>query len=123
MKVSILTVFSELYKPFVHTSLIKRAQEKGLVSIDIDEFFSFVEPKERIDAPTFGHGPGMLIKPVVVQKAIEAKEQGSGPAFKIFFSPQGTKLDQTVVAQIAKEAQERAILCSWPVVMKVWMHV
>ena len=101
-----LTVFSELYKPFVSTSIIKRAQDNGLVSIDIDEFFSFVEPKERIDAPTFGHGPGMIIKPVVIQKAIESKEQQVGKAFKIFFSPQGTKLDQTVVASIAQKAQE-----------------
>jgi tRNA (guanine37-N1)-methyltransferase len=106
MKVSILTVFSELYKPFVSTSIIKRAQDNGLVSIDIDEFFSFVEPKERIDAPTFGHGPGMLIKPVVVQKAIESKERQAGHAFKIFFSPQGTKLDQALVASIAQKAQK-----------------
>lgn len=106
MKVSVLTVFSELYKPFVSTSIIKRAQEHGLVSIDVDEFFSFVEPKERIDAPIFGHGPGMLIKPIVVQKAIESKEAQSGKAFKIFFSPQGTKLDQTVVTAIAKKVQE-----------------
>lgn len=105
MKVSILTVFSELYRPFVATSLIRRAQEKGLISVDIDNFFSFVEPKERIDAPVFGHGPGMLIKPMVVEKAIEAKEGNSGPAFKIFFSPQGTKLDQSVVSKIAKQAQ------------------
>lgn len=110
MKVSILTVFAELYKPFVATSLIKKAQENGLLSVDVDEFFSFVQPKERIDAPTFGHGPGMLIKPVVVQKAIEAKEYLHGKAFKIFFSPQGTKLDQSVVAQIAQKAQEQGHL-------------
>jgi tRNA (guanine37-N1)-methyltransferase len=106
MKISILTVFSDLYTPFVKTSLIKRAQEKGLISFDIDEFFSFVEPKERIDAPTFGHGPGMLIKPLVVERALEAKEKVDGKAFKIFFSPQGTKLDQTVVATIARKARE-----------------
>ncbi len=110
MKVSILTVFAELYKPFVATSLIKKAQENGLLAVDVDEFFSFVQPKERIDAPTFGHGPGMLIKPVVVQKAIEAKESLHGKAFKIFFSPQGTKLDQSVVAQIAQKAQEQGHL-------------
>jgi tRNA (guanine37-N1)-methyltransferase len=106
MKVSVVTVFSELYKPFIQTSLIKRAIEKDLVSIDVDEFFSFVEPKERIDAPTFGHGPGMLIKPVVVQKAVEAKETAYGKAFKIFFSPSGVKLDQCLVHTIAQKAQQ-----------------
>lgn len=106
MNVSIITVFAELYKPFIQTSLIKRALEKGLISIDLDEFFSFVEPKERIDAPTFGHGPGMLIKPIVVQKAIQAKETSHGKAFKIFFSPGGTKLDQCVAHNIAKKMQK-----------------
>jgi tRNA (guanine37-N1)-methyltransferase len=107
MKISVLTVFSELYRPFIETSLIKRAQEKGIVSFDIDEFFSFVAPKERIDAPTFGHGPGMLIKPCVVQNAIESKQEVYGKALKIFFSPQGTKLDQCLVAEIARVFQER----------------
>jgi len=107
MKISVLTVFSELYKPFIETSLIKRAQENGIISIDVDEFFSFVKPKERIDAPTFGHGPGMLLKPNVVQKAIESKEEIHGKAFKIFFSPQGTKLDQCLVSKIAKVFQEQ----------------
>ena len=106
MKVSVFTVFSELYEPFITTSIIKRAQEKGLVSVNVEEFFSYVEPKERIDAPTFGHGPGMLIKPDVVQKAIESSEQKSGRAFRVFFSPQGRKLNQTVVADIAKKAME-----------------
>lgn len=106
LKVSILSVFSDVYVPFVNTSLLKKAQEKGLISFDIDEFFSFVEPKERIDAPTFGHGPGMLIKPIVVQNAVESKENAHGKAFKIFFSPQGEKLDQCLVAEIAQKAQE-----------------
>lgn len=106
MNISIITVFSELYKPFIQTSLIKRAHEKGLISIDLDEFFSFVAPKERIDAPTFGHGPGMLIKPLVVQKAVESKEAAYGKAFKIFFSPSGVKLDQALAQIIANKAQE-----------------
>lgn len=86
MNISVLTVFSNLYDPFLKTSLIKRAIEKGLISINVDQFFSFVQPKERIDAPTYGHGPGMLIKPDVVERAINAKESDYGCAYKIFFS-------------------------------------
>ena len=74
MNISILTVFPELYKPFLQTSLIARAQQKNLVHIDVQDFFSYVAPKERIDAPTFGHGPGMLIKPTVIEKAVEHQE-------------------------------------------------
>ncbi|HLC07175.1 MAG TPA: tRNA (guanosine(37)-N1)-methyltransferase TrmD [Candidatus Babeliales bacterium] len=106
MKISILTVFEQLYNPFVHTSLVGRAQEKGIVHIDVQSFFSYVQPKERIDAPTFGPGAGMLIRPDVVQKAIEDKEQKYGKAFKIFFSPRGEKVDQRVFETIVARAQK-----------------
>ena len=114
MNISILTVFDELYHPFLQTSLVRRAQEKQLVQFDIERFFSYVAPKERIDAPTFGPGSGMLIKPEVIQKAIEDKEKKYGPAFKIFFSPQGQKLDQTILKKIAYIVQERGHLMMLP---------
>ncbi len=101
MNISILSVFPELYDQFLKTSLIARAQEKEHIAINCDSFFSFVAPKERIDAPTYGPGPGMLSRPDVVQKAIEAKQEHHGPAFKIFFSPQGKKVDQRVLAKLA----------------------
>lgn len=103
MNISILTVFEQLYEPFIHTSLVGRAQEKEIVHIDVQSFFSYVQPKERIDAPTFGPGAGMLIRPDVVQKAIEDKEREYGKAFKIFFSPRGKKVDQRVFETIAAQ--------------------
>lgn len=106
MKFSILTVFPELYDPFLRTSLMRRAQEKKLVQFDVASFFSYVKPKERIDAPTFGPGAGMLIKPEVVQKAIEDKEKQHGKAFKIFFSPQGKKLDQRQLENLTKKLRD-----------------
>jgi tRNA (guanine37-N1)-methyltransferase len=106
MNISVLTVFDQLYEPFVHTSLVGRAQEKEIVRIDVQSFFAYVQPKERIDSPTFGPGAGMLIRPNVVQKAIEDKEARYGKAFKIFFSPRGEKIDQSVFETIAARGQE-----------------
>src|SRR5439155_1922676 len=103
MNISILTVFSDLYKPFINTSLVARAQEKGIVQFAIEPFFSFVKPKERIDAPPFGPGAGMLIRPEVVEKGIEAQEKKFGPAFKIFFSPHGIQLDQPLLQVIVQK--------------------
>lgn len=104
--ISILTVFEELYKSFVCTSLVGRSQEKGIVHVDVQSFFSYVEPKERIDAPTFGPGAGMLIRPDVIQKSIEDKERQHGKAFKIFFSPRGKKIDQRILESIVERMQE-----------------
>ncbi len=106
MNISILTLFPQFYDPLLSTSLIKRAQEKGIVSFDIKTFFDFARPKERIDAPTFGPGAGMLIKPNVVQKAIEQQDGAHGKSFKIFFSPQGKKLNQRLLKDIAQKAQQ-----------------
>ncbi len=104
MKISVLSVFPQLYDSFLSTSLLKRAQQNGLITVETDTFFSFVEPKQRIDAPSFGPGAGMLIKPQVVEDAISHHETAKGKALKIFFSPQGRKLDQAYLSAIAKKA-------------------
>lgn len=101
MNVSIITVFPELYDAFLKTSLLKHAQSKGLVSIDAVSLFSFVEPKKRIDAPVFGPGSGMLIKPTVIEAAVDSQEKRYGKSFKIMFSPQGAKLDQKKLMSLA----------------------
>lgn len=105
MNISILTAFPELYDSFLSTSLIGKAEKKGLISCDRASFFDFVGPKERVDAPSYGPGPGMLIKPDVVQKGIELFEQKHGPAYKIFFSPHGTLLNHRILTSIADQAQ------------------
>lgn len=94
MNVSILTLFPELYKPFLQTSLLKRAGEKGLISFSLNSLFDYAKPKERIDDSTFGHNSGMLIKPEIIEKAVEDVDAKFGKSFKIFLSPQGKKLDQ-----------------------------
>lgn len=106
MKISILSVFPDLYGPFLATSLVRRAQEKGLIALDVAGLLSYVTPKERIDAPTFGPGAGMLLRPDVIEKAIEDKQQAHGKAFKIFFSPQGKKLNQKRLEAIAAAATQ-----------------
>jgi len=114
MKISILSVFPELYDRFLDTSLLKRAREAGLVSFDLESFFSYTKPGENIDAPTFGHGAGMLIKPQVVQKAVEEKEKLHGKAYKIFFSPHGKKLDQNLLKKMVARAQKSGHLMLLP---------
>jgi len=107
MKISILTVFPELYEPFLKTSLIGRARQKGIIETEIVSFFNFAQPKERIDSPSFGPGAGMLLKPEIVQKAIEFQEQKHGKSFKIFFTPQGKKLNQKVLEDLKEKIEHK----------------
>lgn len=107
MKISIATVFPDLYREFLNTSLIKRSYEKEIASYDVVSFSSFCQPKERIDGPTVGHGSGMAIRPEVLQRMVEAQEEKHGAAYKIFLTPQGKKLDQKLAAQLAKVFAEK----------------
>lgn len=100
MNISILTLFPELYTSFLKTSLLKRAIEKQQLAVSLKTLFEYVEPKERIDGPTFGHNSGMLIRPEVVQRAVQDLDGKSGTSFKIFLSPQGTKLTQDVSVKL-----------------------
>ncbi|MBI2352653.1 tRNA (guanosine(37)-N1)-methyltransferase TrmD [Candidatus Dependentiae bacterium] len=107
MNVSILTLFPDLYRPFLQTSLLKRAQENKLVSFSLYSLFDFVAPKERIDDATFGHNSGMLIKPEVIEKAMNQVENNFGSSLKIVLSPQGKKLDQRYVKELWGRLQDK----------------
>lgn len=103
MKISIITVFPEIHETFLKTSIIRRAIEKNIVSINLVRFSDFCAPKERIDEPVVGPGAGMIIKPEVVAQAIESCQTRWGIGKKIFFSPQGTKLTQQVLKKLANQ--------------------
>ncbi|MBM3893471.1 tRNA (guanosine(37)-N1)-methyltransferase TrmD [Candidatus Dependentiae bacterium] len=101
--ISIITVFPELHESFISLSLLGKAQEKGLLKINLIRFSDFVAPKERIDQQLCGPGAGMMLKPEVVEKAINHCIDTHGDGFKIFFSPQGTVMTQPVVKLLAEE--------------------
>ena len=106
MIISVITLFPELYTAFCGTSLIGKAVEKNKLRFDIRSMFKVCSPKERVDGPTFGHNAGMIIKPEVIERAVDAHENDHGRSVRIFFSPRGKKLTQDVVRDIAQRAQE-----------------
>lgn len=103
MKISIATLFPDLYKPFISTSIIDKAQTSGLISFECINLLSLCAPKERIDGPIYGHGAGMVIKPEIIDRAVEKITDSSGDSFKIFFSPHGKKLDQSLVYSLYEQ--------------------
>lgn len=103
MNISIITVFPQLYDSFLQTSLIKIAQEKGIVNFNIINVSDFCSPKERLDEPSCGPGAGMILKPDIVASAIDDCEKKWGKGFKIFFSPQGKKLDQPFLKKLSQK--------------------
>ena len=76
MKISILTLFPELFAgPFEH-SIVKRAQEKGLVEIELINIRDFgIGSHKMVDDTPYGGGVGMVLKIDVLHKAIEHAKQ------------------------------------------------
>lgn len=108
MKIDILTLFPNMVKGPLKESILKRAQEKRLVRINVLDIRSFTHNRHRTadDAP-YGGGAGMVLKPEPIFEAVEfIKSKVQGPKSKvkvILMSPQGKRFDQGMAKRMAKE--------------------
>ncbi len=103
IKITVLSAFENLHRSFFQTSLIKRAIESQIIDVTVINFLDCVEVKERIDIPTVGPGPGMIMKPEVIERAIDQAQEQRGPGCVIFFSPQGIPLTQHILRSLQSD--------------------
>ena len=106
MRIDIITIFPNMFEPVLNESIIKRAQEKKKVEIAVHNLRDYTLDKHRkVDDRPFGGGPGMVMNPEPVFRAVEAiKLQVKSPKSKvILLCPQGKRLDQKIAGRLAKE--------------------
>lgn len=98
MLIDILSLFPEYFSGPFDVSIIKRAREKGLVTINLIDVRAFaVGRQKRVDDRPFGGGPGMVLMPEPLTQAIRSvKKKGT---HTIYLSPQG----KTLTSQRAQE--------------------
>ncbi len=73
MKISIITLFPDMVRGFFDESIIKKAQEKGLIEIEIINLRDFaIDENGTVDDRPYGGGAGMVIRADVVVKAIDS---------------------------------------------------
>ncbi|MHB1033965.1 MAG: tRNA (guanosine(37)-N1)-methyltransferase TrmD [Pirellulales bacterium] len=110
MRLDVLTLFPECFAGYLGQSLLKRAIERGLVEVRLFDLRDWAGGKHRtVDDRPFGGGPGMVLKVNVVVEAVEAvREQGPEPGHLVMLTPQGRRLDQSVVEELARH--ERLVL-------------
>lgn len=109
MKIDILTLFPEFFEILVDFSIIGRALEKGLFSLNAVNIRDFSKNKhKRVDDYPFGGGPGMVMKPEPIYDALSSvKNQDS---FVIYLSPQG-KLYNQEIANALSNKEHIVLLC------------
>jgi tRNA (guanine37-N1)-methyltransferase len=106
LRIDILTLFCELFEPFVTTSIVGRAVKNGLVDINLTNFRDFATDKYgSVDDSPFGGGPGMVLMCQPVFDAVEHVRRDGNNGKVIMMTPQGRPLDQQLVDELAQEDQ------------------
>ena len=108
MKFDVLTLFPEMFEP-LNSSIIGRAKEKNLIEINLINIRDFSKDKhKKVDDTPYGGGAGMVMMPDVVYDAYKSVEDKNAKV--IYMSPQGKKLTQKKVEELAKN-KHLIILC------------
>jgi tRNA (guanine37-N1)-methyltransferase len=104
MKLSVVTLFPEMFTAITESGITSRAVKTGIVELTLQNPRDYTEDKHRtVDDKPYGGGPGMLMKVEPLQQAIAAAKAEVGAAARvIYLSPQGQPLTQAVLAELAE---------------------
>jgi tRNA (guanine37-N1)-methyltransferase len=105
MRFDVLTLFPAIFDGFLSQSLLKKAIDRQLLGVHLHDMRQWSNDKHnKVDDRPYGGGPGMVLRvgPVVeCTEAVQAMAQPTGRL--ILLSPQGRRLDQTLVEELASE--------------------
>ena len=103
LRIDILTALPELVEAPLRHSILKRAQEADVVTLEVHDLRAFATDKHRqIDDHPFGGGAGMVLKPEPLFRAVEAIEDQEGEVDDvIFLTPDGERLDQPMANRLS----------------------
>ncbi|MDD3095479.1 MAG: tRNA (guanosine(37)-N1)-methyltransferase TrmD [Candidatus Neomarinimicrobiota bacterium] len=109
MKIDVLTGFPEMIDPVIHESMVKRAQEKGIVRIRVHDLRDYSADKKhrKTDDYPFGGGDGMVMTPQPLWDGIHALLKAAPDGIRprvIFPTPDGRQFTQPLAEVLSKEA-------------------
>lgn len=117
MRFDVLTLFPELFQPFLSSGITRRAYESGLVDVRLWNPRDFAEGNyRRIDDRPFGGGPGMVMMVEPLARCLAAvrtdrAEPEGARAPVVWFSPIGRRLDHAGVAARAESPAGAILVC------------
>ena len=111
LKIKILTAYPEMFPGNLKFSLIGKALNEKKFSIETINLHDFgIDERKSIDDDPFGGGPGMVIRPDVVEKALLSISSISTNSMKIYLTPSGEPLTQHKL-RIFSNLEDLIILC------------
>lgn len=111
MQIDVITLFPGIFAGPLQESLLKKAQENGLVTITVHNLRDWCTDKHKTadDAP-YGGGPGMVMKAEPLFAAIESIKAQRSQAKTILLSPQGRVFHQKIASRLSEE-KELILIC------------
>ncbi len=111
MKINIFTLFPEIFQSYLSFGVIARAFEKEISTLNLVNIRDFaIDKRQNVDDYPFGGGAGMILKPDIIAKAIDAQKLNLKKTKFICTSPRGKTFNQKMAIDFSKES-EIAILC------------
>ena len=100
MRIDIMTLFPEMFTGFLTESIIKRAVEKGLVTINVINFRDYSPlPNKQVDDTPYGGGAGMVIRCEAIFECLDKIK--TPDAHVVLLSPEGTTYKQSVAKSLS----------------------
>lgn len=101
MKITVLTLFKEMYESYLNTSVISRIIKKGLIDIDVVDIRDYAYDTSRhVDDTPYGGGPGMLMKVDIVYDAI--KNNSRNNSYILLTNPKAKPFKQEDAIRLSK---------------------
>lgn len=118
LRCDIITLFPDLVRPVLGQSILRRAQEKGLLEARVHNLRDYADGRHLVadDAP-YGGGAGMVMKPEPVFRAVEAMRERYGESYPgavlrlILPSPQGRPFTQRLAEEFRDERRRLVFIC------------
>lgn len=111
MKISIITLFPEVFGPILNSSILKRAQQKGKVSFELINLRDFGEGRHKVvDDRPYGGGPGMVLRADILAKAVTKCRLSPKLSRIILTSASGVPYRQADVRRFSK-MEHLIIIC------------
>ncbi|MTI67455.1 MAG: tRNA (guanosine(37)-N1)-methyltransferase TrmD [Firmicutes bacterium] len=103
MKIDVLTLFPEMFNGVLNESIIGRAIDNDIVDINYTNIRDYSNNKHnKVDDYPFGGGPGMVMKPGPIHRAIE--DVKSKDSRVIYLTPKGKVFNQSMAQELSKES-------------------
>ncbi|WKA53528.1 tRNA (guanosine(37)-N1)-methyltransferase TrmD [Planococcus shixiaomingii] len=109
MNINVLSLFPPMFEGVFQQSIMKKAQEKNAVTLNVVDIREFANNKRQVDDYPFGGGAGMVLKPEPIFNAVESLTTAKKPRV-ILMCPQGERFTQQKAEELAGE-EELVFIC------------